>query len=127
MVYELLDSEGLYLGASSALNVAAAVQLARRLGKGSLILPPVVHHLQFINITHRFKGCHHLVRWSVPLPKQIVFQKMVTIEKFGKRHTYTPDEVCRARLILKCGTNVSQVLVPKTVNYSWRYHNIIPK
>ncbi|KAF8622371.1 hypothetical protein AX15_007100 [Amanita polypyramis BW_CC] len=38
MVYELLDSEGLYLGASSALNVAAAVELAQRLGKGSNIV-----------------------------------------------------------------------------------------
>ncbi|KAK2467767.1 hypothetical protein APHAL10511_000062 [Amanita phalloides] len=38
MVYELLDSEGLYLGASSALNVAAAAQLALKLGKGSRIV-----------------------------------------------------------------------------------------
>lgn len=35
MVYELLDTEGLYLGASSALNVVAAVELAQRLGKGT--------------------------------------------------------------------------------------------
>jgi cysteine synthase len=34
MVYELLDTEGLYLGASSALNVVAAVELALKLGKG---------------------------------------------------------------------------------------------
>jgi cysteine synthase A len=34
MVYELLDTEGLYLGASSALNVVAAVELAEKLGKG---------------------------------------------------------------------------------------------
>lgn len=34
MVYQLLDSEGLYVGASSALNVVAAVELARKLGKG---------------------------------------------------------------------------------------------
>jgi cysteine synthase A len=34
MVYQLLDSEGLYLGASSALNVVAAVELAQKLGKG---------------------------------------------------------------------------------------------
>lgn len=34
MVYELLDTEGLYLGASSALNVVAAVELAQILGKG---------------------------------------------------------------------------------------------
>lgn len=35
MLYELLDTEGLYLGASSALNVVAAVELAQKLGKGS--------------------------------------------------------------------------------------------
>ena len=34
MVYDLLDSEGLYLGASTALNVVAAVELAQKLGKG---------------------------------------------------------------------------------------------
>jgi cysteine synthase A len=34
MVYELLDSEGLYVGASSALNVVAAVELAQKLGPG---------------------------------------------------------------------------------------------
>jgi cysteine synthase A len=34
MVYELLETEGLYLGASSALNVVAAVELALKLGKG---------------------------------------------------------------------------------------------
>lgn len=34
MVYDLLDSEGLYLGASTALNVVAAVELAKKLGKG---------------------------------------------------------------------------------------------
>jgi len=37
MVYDLLDTEGLYLGASSALNVVAAVEVARRLGKGSSV------------------------------------------------------------------------------------------
>jgi cysteine synthase A len=34
MVYELLDTEGLYIGASTALNVVAAVELAGKLGKG---------------------------------------------------------------------------------------------
>jgi cysteine synthase A len=37
MVYELLDTEGLYLGASSALNVAA-VELAVRLGRGTNLI-----------------------------------------------------------------------------------------
>ena len=35
MIYELLDKEGIYLGASSALNVVAAEELAQRLGKGA--------------------------------------------------------------------------------------------
>lgn len=37
MVYRMLDEEGLYLGASSALNVAAAYDLAKRLGPGLYI------------------------------------------------------------------------------------------
>jgi cysteine synthase A len=39
MVYSLLDSSGLYLGASSALNVVAAVELAQKLGKGRCQVP----------------------------------------------------------------------------------------
>ena len=35
MVYDLLDTEGLYLGASSALNVVAAVEVAQQLGRGT--------------------------------------------------------------------------------------------
>ncbi|EIW71454.1 hypothetical protein TREMEDRAFT_71171 [Tremella mesenterica DSM 1558] len=38
MIYRLLHEEGLYLGASSALNVWAAVELAKRKGKGSTIV-----------------------------------------------------------------------------------------
>ena len=34
MVYEMLDTEGIYIGASSALNVVAAEELARQLGPG---------------------------------------------------------------------------------------------
>jgi cysteine synthase A len=35
MVYDLLDSEGLYVGASSALNVVAAYELALQMGPGT--------------------------------------------------------------------------------------------
>ena len=34
MVYEMLDTEGIYLGASSALNVVAAYEMAQKLGSG---------------------------------------------------------------------------------------------
>ena len=36
MVYRLLHEEGIYIGASSALNVVAAVKVAEKLGKGEL-------------------------------------------------------------------------------------------
>jgi cysteine synthase len=38
MVYRCLDDEGLYLGASSALNVVAAREIARKLGPGKTVV-----------------------------------------------------------------------------------------
>ena len=38
MLYDLLDTEGLYLGASSALNVVAAIEVAQKLGPGMSLL-----------------------------------------------------------------------------------------
>jgi cysteine synthase A len=38
MVYRLLREEGLFLGSTSGVNVAAAVQIARRLGPGHTIV-----------------------------------------------------------------------------------------
>ncbi|KAL1974911.1 hypothetical protein VTN31DRAFT_5115 [Thermomyces dupontii] len=38
MVYRCLDEEGLYLGASSALNVVAAKEVAQKLGKGHTVV-----------------------------------------------------------------------------------------
>ncbi|KAF9584483.1 hypothetical protein BGW38_006299 [Lunasporangiospora selenospora] len=38
MVYRLLDEEGIYVGASSALNVVAAVEMAKKLGPGKNIV-----------------------------------------------------------------------------------------
>lgn len=37
MVYDLLDTEGIYVGASTALNVVAAVKLAEKLGSGKTV------------------------------------------------------------------------------------------
>lgn len=54
MLYELLDSEGLYLGASSALNVVAAIELAEKIGKGELARP--TFRCFFFNEAFRFQG-----------------------------------------------------------------------
>jgi cysteine synthase len=40
MVYEMLDKEGIYIGASSALNVVAAEELAKQLGPGKHYFVP---------------------------------------------------------------------------------------
>jgi cysteine synthase A len=37
MVYRLLYEEGIFVGASSAMNIVAAVDLAKKLGKGKTI------------------------------------------------------------------------------------------
>ena len=38
ILYDLMSQEGLYLGGSSAINVAGAIELARKLGKGHIIV-----------------------------------------------------------------------------------------
>lgn len=48
MVYDLLDTEGLYVGASSALNVVAAYELALQLGPGTWIKQPFTSQAQCI-------------------------------------------------------------------------------
>lgn len=61
MIYDLLDSEGLYLGASSALNVVAAVELAEKLGKGTLYHYLDWGHIHLIIPSGRFKSGHNTV------------------------------------------------------------------
>ena len=65
MLYELLDTEGLYMGASSALNVVAAVELAQKLGPGMFS-----HTLLFrccIGLMRRIRqNCrYHPLRWCI--------------------------------------------------------------
>lgn len=38
MIYRILDEEGFYIGASSALNVVAAVKVAEKMEKGSTVV-----------------------------------------------------------------------------------------
>lgn len=72
MVYDLLDTEGLYLGASTALNVVAAVELAVKLGKGafSFFKWKVLLTRDF----DRFKSCNYIVRRGLSVSKPAVFE-----------------------------------------------------
>jgi len=70
MLYELLDTEGIYVGASTALNVVAAVKLAEKLGKGTNSLSS----LATVHILCRFDGGHDPLRWSIPIPKSTLLK-----------------------------------------------------
>jgi cysteine synthase len=59
MLYQLLDTEGLYVGASSALNVVAAVELAQKLGKGKHINHVQLSRLKLKSI--RLQSCDCVV------------------------------------------------------------------
>jgi len=46
MVYNLLYNEGLFVGASSALNVVAAVDVAKKLGRGNVVVTVLCDNAQ---------------------------------------------------------------------------------
>jgi len=97
MVYDLLDSEGLYIGASSALNVVAAVELAQRLRQGISTSHATV---TFLLIGYRFNNRDHNLRWGIPLSNSPVFQGMAQKQGFGGRYSTTSEKICRFGLIL---------------------------
>ena len=90
MLYELLDTEGLYMGASSALNIVAAIELAEKLGKGQSSVVPA-----FARLDHefRFQSSNHHLRRGVSVPKQTVLQKMVSVERTRGNYSTTSQEI----------------------------------
>ena len=71
MLYELLDTEGIYVGASTALNVVAAVKLAEKLGKGvETVYFSLGHYLHF----SRFDSGHNPLRRSIPISKSTLLK-----------------------------------------------------
>ena len=81
MVYDLLDSEGLYIGASSALNVVAAYELAQKLGPGKVM---TLSRFIWCSLNDNRENNHDgNLRWSVPVPKQTVFKEVDRIEGVG--------------------------------------------
>ena len=76
MMYDLLDTEGLYMGASSALNVVAAVELAQKLGPGMCDLT-VVDVANFLSFTIARQNCrHNSLRRRVPVSESAVLEEM---------------------------------------------------
>lgn len=76
MVYRLLDEEGLYVGGTGGLNVAAAVEMAKDLPEGSnvvTVIPDLAHkyvHKQFSKLFLKDKGLwdaipDHLKKYAI--------------------------------------------------------------
>ena len=85
MVYDILDSEGLYIGASSALNVVAAYELAQKLGPGKM-MTLCARCNGSLNVS-RQNNHDFTLRWGLPVPKQTVFEEVDRVEGFGERDT----------------------------------------
>ena len=81
MVYELLDKEGLYLGASSALNVVAAVELAQKLGRG-VEAGRLCFNLMLMRL-NRIHRSHNIVRWGISVSKSAFLKEVVASEGPG--------------------------------------------
>ncbi len=96
MLYELLDTEGLYLGASSALNVVAAVELAKKLGPGMSIGPYVTE--KDLTVRSRQDDCDYPLRWCIPLPEPSLLEEVAAGEGPRVGHPRTFEEVCCTRL-----------------------------
>lgn len=96
MVYDLLDSEGLYLGASSALNVVAAYKVAQKVGPG---MPRVFPDEGLLSqLFYRQDCCYHSLRWCLPVSEPPVLKSLGKVKGAGRRDSSTPQEVHGTRL-----------------------------
>lgn len=98
MLYELLDTEGLYLGASSALNVVAAVELAERLGPGEFILK-LPANLGLMTSCIRFNNRHNIVRRCLSLSESAVLEKVADQQRIGRLNSRPSQKIYCLRLI----------------------------
>jgi hypothetical protein len=82
MLYELLDTTGIYLGASSALNVVAAVEMAQKLGPG---MPYLLLHdpLHLLIQAYREPCCHHSMRRRTQVSEPPLLQVLVEVQGLG--------------------------------------------
>lgn len=103
MVYHLLDRDGLYVGASTALNVVAAKKLAEKLGKGSRVVTILCDG------AYRYALCSfaRCGVYSSPgptaavarqVPVAAVLEEVARVEGTAAGDPGAPPEVCRPRI-----------------------------
>ena len=114
MIYHLLDRDGLYVGASTALNVVAAKKLAEKLGKGSRVVTILcdgayryvsvacLHSRGHFSEAEIACECSSLrscaLRRAVQVPIATVLQEVARVKRAAQGDPRTPPKVCRASL-----------------------------
>lgn len=95
MLYEMLDAEGLYLGASTALNVVAAYELAQRLGPGRYLA--IGSKIATERILR--KNCRHdSLRRSVSVSEPTILEEMDRVKRTFRRYSGPSPKVFCVRL-----------------------------
>lgn len=115
MIYHLLDRDGLYVGASTALNVVAAKKLAEKLGKGSRVVTILCdgayrYVALLVTCACRFRSRDKVRSLISPLcslgamgravqvPIATVLQEVARVKGAPQGDPRTPPKVCRASL-----------------------------
>ena len=90
MLYEMLDTEGLYLGASTALNIVAAYELAQQLGSGGYPTVSIKYDIQRVP---RKDCCYCSLRWSVSVPEPTILEEMDRVKGAFRRYPRPSQKV----------------------------------
>lgn len=98
MVYDLLDTEGIYIGASSALNVVAAVELAQKLGPGTYFSSLDDFTVTYASVDRPY-NLNYLVRRCIQIPEPFVLEEVATDQGARKRNTRASQEVRCTRVV----------------------------
>jgi len=112
MLYEMLDTEGLYLGASTALNVVAAYELAQQLGPGRYFAVEPKFAVECI----RRKDCrYYSLRRSTSVSEQTILEEMDRVKGAFRGYSGPPQKVFCVRLAFPKKKKVS--------HYDWSVMN----
>lgn len=95
MLYEMLDAEGLYLGASTALNVVAAYELAQRLGPGRYLA--VGFKIAIERVPRKNCG-HYSLRRSLSVSEPTILEEMDRVKGAFKGYSGPSPKVYCVRL-----------------------------
>ena len=95
MLYEMLDTEGLYLGASTALNIVAAYELAQKLGPGRYLAVGFKFAIERVPRKH---CCHYSLRRSVSISEPTILEEMDRVKGAFRGYSGPSQKIFCTRL-----------------------------